>query len=434
MVYATSDYNTGYMVGDIKLATLSDTDATDVTGSELVTNGTFDTDVSGWTLSEGDGTIAYSSGTAVVTYGTYPTSFQQTFAIVIGKTYTIETTLIGGTSSIRQFYYNDSTDANISVGGNPGVSQSVTFTAQTTTLKVWMRVAAAGTGIYDNISVRLAEEDRSVNNNGLQVFGTVTKDPVATGADLVAYSGFSASNYLQQPYNSDLDFGTGDFSVMGWVKTTTTNHHILLHRAPASSTGYFLLQLRTDGKLNVFLTSTNTFTVKLTSNATLNSGTWTFFTVRRSSGVLSIEINGVADSSVSDSTTLTIPNGITSVSDSTTLTIPNGITNIGSRIDNDESFTNGSLALFRISATAPTAEQIAKIYRDEKPLFQENAQATLYGTSDGVTALAYDDGTELLHAGTSAGRSVFQGLQRVSNTTDAIGVAISASNDLVVEE
>ena len=88
----------------------------------------------------------------------------------------------------------------------------------------------------------------------------------------------------------------------------------------------------------------------------------------------------------------------------------------------------------RWSATAPTAEQIAKMYRDEKHLFQENAQATLYGTSDAVTALAYDDDTELLHAGTSAGRSVFQGLRRVSNTTDAVGTAISASNDLVVEE
>ena len=94
----------------------------------------------------------------------------------------------------------------------------------------------------------------------------------------------------------------------------------------------------------------------------------------------------------------------------------------------------GSMALLRISATAPTAEQIAKIYNDEKHLFQENAKATLYGTSDAVTALAYDDDTELLHAGTSAGRSVFQGLRRVENTTDAVGSAISASNGLVAED
>jgi hypothetical protein len=107
---------------------------------------------------------------------------------------------------------------------------------------------------------------------------------------------------------------------------------------------------------------------------------------------------------------------------------------VGIRGDAVTSKWRGALALLRISGTAPTAEQIKKIYEDEKVLFQENAQATLHGTSDAVTALAYDDTTELLHVGTSAGRSVFQGLKRVDNTTDAVGVAISASNGLVVEE
>jgi hypothetical protein len=92
------------------------------------------------------------------------------------------------------------------------------------------------------------------------------------------------------------------------------------------------------------------------------------------------------------------------------------------------------MALLRLSATVATAEQIAKIYNDEKHLFQENAKATLYGSSDAVTALAYDDDTELLHVGTSAGRSEFQGLRRVNNTTDAVGTAISASNGFIVEE
>jgi hypothetical protein len=40
----------------------------------------------------------------------------------------------------------------------------------------------------------------------------------------------------------------------------------------------------------------------------------------------------------------------------------------------------------------------------------------------------------LLHVGTSAGRSVFQGLRRVDNTTDAVGTAISVVDGLVVEE
>jgi hypothetical protein len=98
------------------------------------------------------------------------------------------------------------------------------------------------------------------------------------------------------------------------------------------------------------------------------------------------------------------------------------------------SLNEGSISLLRISATAPSPEQIKKIYEDEKVLFQENAQATLYGTSNAVTALAYDDSTELLHVGTSNGRSVFQGLKRIDNTTDAVGSAISASNGLVAED
>ena len=70
---------------------------------------------------------------------------------------------------------------------------------------------------------------------------------------------------------------------------------------------------------------------------------------------------------------------------------------------------------------------------NEKYLFQPNAKATLYGTSDAVTALAYDTDTQLLHAGTSSGRSIFDGLRRVDNTTIAVSSTISAVDNLVVE-
>jgi len=154
-----------------------------------------------------------------------------------------------------------------------------------------------------------------------------------------------------------------------------------------------------------------------------NNGTvpnWMQVTVTKRSGVTSMYIDGV----------LKISNSLSTAA----IYASTSVLNIGSGNTNNSIPSSFSLALLRISKTAPTAEQIAKMYRDEKPLFQEGAQATLYGTSDSVTAIAYDDDTELLHAGTSAGRSVFQGLRRVDNTTDAVGAAISASNDLVVEE
>ena len=55
---------------------------------------------------------------------------------------------------------------------------------------------------------------------------------------LVAYSGFSATNYLEMPYNPDLDFGTGDFCVMGWInKSSTASLDTIASRYTRGNTG-----------------------------------------------------------------------------------------------------------------------------------------------------------------------------------------------------
>ena len=73
-------------------------------------------------------------------------------------------------------------------------------------------------------------------------------------------------------------------------------------------------------------------------------------------------------------------------------------------------------------------------YEDEKKLFAPNAKCTLYGSSDAVTGLAYDNSDNTIHVGTSSGRSQFQGLNRINNTTTAVTTAISASDGLVAEQ
>ena len=67
-------------------------------------------------------------------------------------------------------------------------------------------------------------------------------------------------------------------------------------------------------------------------------------------------------------------------------------------------------------------------------MFAENAKCTLYGSSDAVTAVAYDDSNDTVHVGTSAGRSDFVGLNRINNTTTAVTTAISASNGVIAEQ
>jgi hypothetical protein len=255
-----------------------------------------------------------------------------------------------------------------------------------------------------------------VNGNGLQVFGTVTKSAVATGADLMAYSGLSESNYLKQPYNSDLDFGTGDFSIMCWVKYAHSSGFKNMFLKGA--VGHLVVLVKDNN--NLFSPYTNNGSgITLTGTNTLPNNVWTHVVyTRSSSGLNQSFINGVLDSSA----VLTLVN-------------VNDTSNTGTFIGKDGDLASGdSLALTRVSSTIPSDEQIKKIYEDEKHLFQENAKATLYGSSDAVTALAYDDDTELLHVGTSAGRSVFQGLRRIDNTTDAVGAAISASNGMVAED
>ena len=106
----------------------------------------------------------------------------------------------------------------------------------------------------------------------------------------------------------------------------------------------------------------------------------------------------------------------------------------GIRSDATSYFQGGNMALWRVSASAPSAEHIKKIYEDEKVLFQENADCTLYGSSDAVTALAYDDKEELLHVGTSSGRSDFRGLRRINNTETAVTTAISAYDGLIAQQ
>ena len=430
VAYTTSTYNTGWMNGAIKGAFLSDTDDTDLVGSgELVTNGTFDTDVSGWIAAQ-SGTLTVNSGRLEIanSVGGSSGAAYQTIPTIVGRTYTASFEEIDGTSATNIVrlgangfgtldYYNLS---NLEPG-----TYTISFVATSVAVTISLytgSVTASETALFDNISVKLADADRSVNNNGLIVNGTVIRSPVATGADLVAYSGFSASNYLEQPYNSALDFGTGDFCVMGWFKTSVSGTDYIVHLATPGSTSddnSFYVYIDGSGYL-AFATRTGSASL-VTAATAFTDNVWRHFcAVRTSTGTIqSIYINGVLHTSAS-----VVARSI----DTSTQHLF-----VASRADAALQFA-GSLALLRISATAPTAEQIKKIYEDEKVLFQENAQATLYGASDAVTALAHDDATNLLHVGTSAGRSVFQGLRRVSNTTTAVGTAISASNGLVVEE
>lgn len=267
------------------------------------------------------------------------------------------------------------------------------------------------------------DTDRSVKANNLTVNGSLTKAAVASGAALVGYSGWSAANYCEQAYSANLDFGTGDFCIMGWAKFAATAAKEVIFCRDSPTTGK-LIRLQVDVTTSYLSASAydGTTTRTATGSTAIDDATWKHVLLTYSAGTLTIYVNGVSYATATGAALLTL-NNATAVCD------------IGADSQHANPATNGTLALWRAGATVPTAEQIKHIYETEKALFEANAQCCIAGTSNAVTALAYDDETDLLHVGTSYGRSAFKGLVRVSSEATPVGAitALAASAGVVVQ-
>jgi len=140
--------------------------------------------------------------------------------LAAGKRYIMTVDIHSITNPIYFGVVSGLTVSNVNAAG---VWTGVFTASAVTEVFVKKSTGSNSTFVLNSVSIKEVEEDRSLNNKGLQVFGTVTKTAVATGAELVGYSGFSASNYLKQPYNSDLAPGTAAYSVSCWFKTGTSS-------------------------------------------------------------------------------------------------------------------------------------------------------------------------------------------------------------------
>jgi len=421
LAYIASDYNTGYMNADTKLATLASTDDANISAS-----GNTNLLVGGWT---NNGSFPYETFTQSgldITSAINTTAYgalNKTWTAVPGRTYTAKFNLTLNSGVAPRLFVQTTSSF-----GNGLEYQTVNgvncFTFRATMSSSSYFTFATSNGDATNFSVANLElyeggvADRSANPIGLSVFGGITKTAVATGADLVGYSFGSNSNYLEQSYNSGLDFGTGDFSVVCWVKpdSSMSAYPSIVNRYVSNNqeSTAWLLKIA-EGTSSYYFFSNQTQI--LSATGTVIFGAWQQVAAVRRNGILYLYVDGKLEETGAMTHTVTQSGAKLSLSKDAT-----------------HHLGNSNLALLRVSATAPSPEQIAYMYNQEKHLFRPNAKASLYGSSSRVVALAYDDGTELLHAGTNAGRSVFQGLTRIDNTTDAVTPAISASNGMVAEE
>ena len=272
--------------------------------------------------------------------------------------------------------------------------------------------------------------DRGQHAAHLDVTGTITKERVASGSDLVCFSGWASGNNLRGDVTGSP--GTGDFCVQAWVRSPDSqpsgNYFHMWSQGTtgtggqSSGTGFVLKCLASSNGLQWYPYSGDNDNQGIDHSKCIQRyGAWAHVAVGRDGGVWKLYINGLLrDTGDTDSDSKT----------DVYLTMGIGLSQTSEHLD-----PAPKIALVRYNTGfMPTPEMFEKIYRDELPLFEENAKCTLYGSSNLIKGMDYDKSTGLLHAGTSAGRSDFRGFNRINNTTTAVTHNISAAAGIIAEQ
>ena len=398
-------YTSGWQIGDSRGAWLADTTVETVSGAELVTNGAFNTDLAGWTSTG----VTWVAGAAKFDGATAAPGLSSSAGLAtrIGGTYRIAVTISGRTSGSCYLIFGGVQP----VGNNLILNKTYVFTmVATSTYSVISCVTPTGIydGTIDNVSVIEYAADRSAKNNHLVIYGSLNKSPVAVGSQLVGWSGFAAAtNYLEQAYSASLDFDTGDFCFPIWINPSTAaqNSTLFTRSAAALSGNGFALNL-VAGVLQLGRSIAGAAFTNTTFSYTPPVGIWTLVNLVRVAGVIALRVNGIQQA--------------TTIADTNNYTNTTAVFTVGVDYTHANPFV-GSLALLRASATPASADQGVYRYETERKLFEPGVQCCIAGTSTAVTAMDYDDSTNLLSAATSWGVTEFQGLKAINSYATTVG-------------
>lgn len=408
----TNAYNSGWQNGDIRGAWLSDTVAETVSGSELIPLGQFinSSDISIWSNNLGN-TVSWVAGTLDTISSSVSNEIGGiSLTCVIGKTYRLSYT-----RGIASGLLYNSAGAAFAAATMPDIvgNNVFIFTATATNVSInWRGAGALSHATFDNLSVVECAADRSIKANPLTVIGSLTKSAVAAGAQLMYWSGFSAANYLEQPYSANLDFAT-DFNIAVWINPTAAaqNGTILTRTALALSGNSWELDL-VSGVVTLGRSIAGAAYADTSFGYTPPINTPTLLELVKTGGVLYLYANGKQQA--------------TTIADANSYSNTAAVLDVGIDYARTTPFV-GSIALLRASATAPSADQSAFRYDTERRLFEPGAQCCIAGSSSSVTALDYDDATDLLSVATSYGVTEFQGLKAVNSYATTIGAPSSIS-------
>lgn len=335
--------------------------------TELVENGIFldgsDATEEGWSLGTG---YSISGGLLVGVSVGIGVSAGQTIGITAGQKYLVTYTSVNFTGGSFKAV----------LGGASGTSHGSdatwyeVITAGTANSNFSIESTATFTCDFDNISVVPLVDDISATDFGAGIYGEIHKVPVAVGSNVCALGNFSTTNYIEQPYTSALDFGTGDFSFCVWAMTPdVSTGQFIFNRDSVSTAQRFALQFAANGSI-VFRADDGTTDRTCTSDTIgMDDGVFRFFsgTYDGSEGTLSLYLNG----SLAKTTTGSALNTISNTS---------AVLRIGLDPQGANALSYGQVSQLRFYDTLLTASEIQAIYDNEKHLFKRYSYHTQIGT------------------------------------------------------
>jgi len=229
--------------------------------------------------------------------------------------------------------------------------------------------------------------DKSGKGNDLTDGTTVTRNVSAVRGEGITFTAAS-SQYLSRAYDADFDFGTGSFSVSGWIRhpDTSGGQVMLIDRTDANTIG-FQLYIDSDGNLVGRISDNGTDWDSVTGSEAIDTDTWEQFAFSWEAGTaLRLFVNGIEVSSDATLVTAASISGTTPVLE------------IG-RDNGGGAYWNGEVDEIMITAEALTAQQVWDMYQ------KGNAART-------STYVNYADGSSSISKGlgtTSDGRVMFIG-------------------------
>ena len=194
----------------------------DWAGSDLVTNGTFDTDTTGWTVGTGN-SLEWQSGAAkcVRAIAGDKAYFGQGFPVVVGVKYVISAEVLseGASTTARTYLGTEVGAGDIVIGPAAAFGQVVfEYTAGVTgTIYLWFYGTSAAAGNYiviDNASVKPAAY------HGSMVDGVKCYDTDRSGNPISTSGSYPLVGYV--PWEARTNLWTNSENVSSWSDDGTT--------------------------------------------------------------------------------------------------------------------------------------------------------------------------------------------------------------------